>query len=444
MGPLSRAPSCCPVRLSEPVVSMKSIFAPRKSLRILAASLLCCMLTPLAVADGRQAADSPPGIDGIAQSVHVPDQAVEFVNEAQGPVAPGVEAMNTPTSTGGEDFESGASGWSMDPLWHLTDRVPGGGGTTSSNHWAWYGQGSASAVDYNTGSTNAGNLQSSSFTVPGGAMLSFNSWYSTENTASYPSADAKLVQLSVNGGAAQTVAKIQGYDQTAPNYSPAGTVTAVTVSLGSHAGETVRLIFRFDTWDPIDNNHEGWYVDNVKVTGTTSNTSPVACFTVNPTTGTTSTTFNVDASCSTDAETNAANLQVRWDWQNDGTFDTAFSSTKSASHTYASSGTYTIRMQVQDASSPPGTSSATRTVTVNPAASPPTACFTVNPTSGSVSTVFAVDAGCSSDLQDGAGALSVRWDWDNDGAYDTAPATTKTATHTYPTTGTKHSKLEVK
>ena len=74
---------------------------------------------------------------------------------------------------------------------------------------------------------------------------------------------------------------------------------------------------------------------------------------------------------------------------------------------------------------------------------PPIASFTINPKSGTTDTVFNFDASGSSDTQDSIYALRVRWDWDNDGTYDTDWTTKKTASHQFSTTGTKAVKLEV-
>ena len=74
---------------------------------------------------------------------------------------------------------------------------------------------------------------------------------------------------------------------------------------------------------------------------------------------------------------------------------------------------------------------------------PPTACFTATPSSGTVATAFSVDAGCSTDDHTAASKLKVRWDWENDGVWDTALSTTKTANHQYPTEGTDTIKVEV-
>lgn len=79
-----------------------------------------------------------------------------------------------------------------------------------------------------------------------------------------------------------------------------------------------------------------------------ANTAPTATFSVSPTSGDTNTTFSVDASGSSDNEDTSAQLEVRWDWENDGTWDTNYTTSKTASHQYASSGSKTIKLQVRD------------------------------------------------------------------------------------------------
>jgi len=59
----------------------------------------------------------------------------------------------------------------------------------------------------------------------------------------------------------------------------------------------------------------------------------------------------------------------------------------------------------------------------------PTASFTVDPTSGNTSTTFNFNASGCSDNEDPLSALQIRWDWENDGNWDTGYSTIKTATH---------------
>ena len=94
-----------------------------------------------------------------------------------------------------------------------------------------------------------------------------------------------------------------------------------------------------------------------------ANTAPAACFKVTPAIGTTGTEFHVDGSCSMDQPDSVAALQVRWDWESDGIWDTECTATKIAVHTYASAGSKTITLEIRDTA---GLSSeATRSVTVS-------------------------------------------------------------------------------
>jgi len=128
-------------------------------------------------------------------------------------------------------------------------------------------------------------------------------------------------------------------------------------------------------------------------------------------------TVDVDGSCTEDDHSPLSELQFRWDWENDGYWDTNWLSSPTASHTYSSSGEYWIRMQVKDEAA--DVDSAYRSVSVN---TPPTASFT-----GTTSALdLDVDASDSND-PDGD-SLEYEWDWD-DGTSDTT--TSETYSHTY-------------
>ena len=93
------------------------------------------------------------------------------------------------------------------------------------------------------------------------------------------------------------------------------------------------------------------------------NQPPQACFTVAPAPGTVATSFTMDAQCSTDDKTAPSKLRVRWDWDGGG-YDTALTTTKVATHAYATEGVMTIQLQVWDQQGLTGTT--TRVVRVNP------------------------------------------------------------------------------
>ncbi len=81
---------------------------------------------------------------------------------------------------------------------------------------------------------------------------------------------------------------------------------------------------------------------------TPTNTAPSAAVVINPVSGDTSTVFTADASGSSDTEDSASQLQVRFDFETDGTWDTNYSTTKTASHQYSQAGTYTVTAEVKD------------------------------------------------------------------------------------------------
>ena len=170
------------------------------------------------------------------------------------------------------------------------------------------------------------------------------------------------------------------------------------------------------------------------------NAAPVASFVVATETVAANVAILVDASGSTDDQDLAA-LEVRWDWEDDGTWDTGFSTEKTAGHAYTTSGTKRIRLEVRDAGGL--TASVTRGIEVTEN-DPPTAAFEVNPSMGDLNTVFELDASGSSDAQDDASALEARWDFDGDGAWDTEFQASLMAAHDYEVPGSYSIRLEVR
>ena len=74
-----------------------------------------------------------------------------------------------------------------------------------------------------------------------------------------------------------------------------------------------------------------------------ANTAPIASITINPLYGSTETVFTFDASNSSDHEDSASDLLVRWDWDNDGSWDTEYSNLKTLTHQYDTEGIKTIQ-----------------------------------------------------------------------------------------------------
>lgn len=78
------------------------------------------------------------------------------------------------------------------------------------------------------------------------------------------------------------------------------------------------------------------------------NQLPVARFNVTPSVGDTGTTFIVDASSSFDFEDQIESIVVRWDFNDDGIWETEWTTEKTAQWQYSEPGIHTIRLEVRD------------------------------------------------------------------------------------------------
>ena len=74
--------------------------------------------------------------------------------------------------------------------------------------------------------------------------------------------------------------------------------------------------------------------------------APTPCFEITPDSGTTTTTITFDASCSTDPQDSSDELQVRWDFDGDGVYDTPYSTDKTTTHQYNSAGIKAVTLSV--------------------------------------------------------------------------------------------------
>lgn len=159
---------------------------------------------------------------------------------------------------------------------------------------------------------------------------------------------------------------------------------------------------------------------SAKSRGERANTKPTARFTMEPAGGVVGTVFTFDPTSSSDNESTIAWLSVRYDWENDGNYDTSWwNASQTIEYSYSVAGTKTVAMLLRD---PEGlTDVATRTFQVADPGhnTPPVARCTITPASGPVSTTFTFSASGSSDSQDAAAALTARWDWYNSGYWST-------------------------
>jgi len=163
--------------------------------------------------------------------------------------------------------------YSQEDLWHRSNVKDHTGGTSWSWRYAKESTGNYETPMY----ANAGILRTKD-TISIGAdnMLTFWTWYDTEMDF-WP--DRKLVEVSTDGANWEPIAWLAQFwppfmppDITQEQFDALTMVplmqwTKVEVSLADYAGQDIYLRFRFDTMDDWGNNFEGWYVDDISISG---------------------------------------------------------------------------------------------------------------------------------------------------------------------------------
>src|SRR6058998_2601827 len=150
------------------------------------------------------------------------------------------------------------------------------------------------------------------------------------------------VSLTGSGGFTGTVALTAvsvpvGATTSCVPASISGTQTSTCTITGTNAGSYAVTI----------TGTSGALVHTAPVAITITAPGPTARFVYSPSVPSVNDTITFDASSSTDYDPSAT-LQARWDWESDGTWDTTLSSSLTAQHAFAASGSYTVKLEIQD------------------------------------------------------------------------------------------------
>jgi len=155
-------------------------------------------------------------------------------------------------------------------LWHRsTGRGLQGGHSASNGLYYGKGEGPNGGGNYDAGNT-AGAVLSPVINLAGvGApiRLTFNYLLATEAFQNY---DDARVEVSTNGGAFIGVAGNHANNVRLADSRTANVWTNAALDLSGFAGNQIQLRFLFQTVDQLTNQFEGWYVDDVRVSGAIS------------------------------------------------------------------------------------------------------------------------------------------------------------------------------
>jgi len=166
-------------------------------------------------------------------------------------------------------FDDGTTqGWTID-----NSAGPGGTGlwnvdnsrSVSTSYSLHYGRGSGS--DYAVGGRHSGSVTSPSIVLPssGTMNLEFEVWREVETSTH--GEDAFEVSILPSGDLLYSVAADGG---------TGGVFESISIDLSAYAGDTVEIVFSFDTGDGANNNFEGVYVDDVSIPCSTAPAAPGA------------------------------------------------------------------------------------------------------------------------------------------------------------------------
>ncbi len=124
---------------------------------------------------------------------------------------------------------------------------------------------------------------------------------------------------------------------------------------------------------------------------------------------------------------------VRWDMDGDSAWDAAFSAMPSISYRFYRKGTHSIKAEIltEDGQR----ILLNKAVKVEQGYSAPHASFMVTPPEGNFLTDFVLDAGATSDDEEPTSSLLYKWDFDDDGRWDTSPGSDPRISHRYPKPG---------
>ncbi len=168
---------------------------------------------------------------------------------------------------------------------------------------------------------------------------------------------------------------------------------------------------------------------------------PELTISVKPAKGLTTDNFTIAVEPVT-GEKEGLTLFYRWDWDNDGTWDTPFSTSSNVTHRFLKPGNAMVKFEYADGKKQLTTGEVM--VQVEQGYSAPKPEFSVTPGRGNILTSFVFDASLTLDDEDSLNQLQFRWDFRGDGHWTVDYSKNPVTSYQYYAAGLYTPKLEVK
>lgn len=173
-------------------------------------------------------------------------------------------------------------------------------------------------------------------------------------------------------------------------------------------------------------------VVSVVLLASCSSDPPVAALSATPDKGVTPQLVRLDASASKSSDSEKPALLARFDLEGDGTFDTEFAASLIVEHAYLTAGNYRPVVEVKDESGKTALASAVVNISEN---KPPVVQLSVTPPSGKLPLSIIADASASTDPDEETSNLQVRFDFQDDGVFDTDFSSVLSMSFTFESAG---------
>ncbi|MFH1375639.1 MAG: PKD domain-containing protein, partial [Patescibacteria group bacterium] len=173
-----------------------------------------------------------------------------------------------------------------------------------------------------------------------------------------------------------------------------------------------------------------------------SRLGPTAQLTAAPSSVLTGNPVQFDASASRDSR-GSTDLEYRWDFESKYKW-TVWNRQAKTRYTFTQEGNQVVRLQVRDQDGLIDETKLTINVQQKFAKSAPIANIFVDPSEGDTNTVFHFTVEAISRMNTPSYLLELRWDWDNDGNWDSSWSQAREFDHTFNSTGYKEVRLEIR